>query len=98
MKSLLSAVALALLAGAAPAAEATARIAVTGLTCPSCSYIVATAMKRVESVEILSFTEAGDDAGVYDLRYDDAATDPAAILAAVTGVGYGATLAGAPET
>ena len=55
-------------------------------------------MKRVESVEILSFTEAGDDAGVYDLRYDDAATDPAAILAAVTGVGYGATLAGAPET
>ena len=67
MKSLLSAVALALLAGAAPAAEATARIAVTGLTCPSCSYIVATAMKRVESVEILSFTEAGDDAGVYDL-------------------------------
>ena len=62
MKSLLSAVALALVAGAAPAAEATTRIAVTGLTCPSCSYIVATAMKRVESVEILSFTEAEDDA------------------------------------
>ena len=37
------------------AAEAETRLHVTGLTCPSCSYIVATALKRVETVEIAEF-------------------------------------------
>jgi mercuric ion binding protein len=73
------------------AAEAETRLHVTGLTCPSCSYIVATALKRVETVEIAEFLEAED--GVYVLHYDDAVTGPARLIAAVTGVGYGATLA-----
>jgi periplasmic mercuric ion binding protein len=93
MKLLISTTALILSASAAMAAEATTRVAVEGLTCPSCSYIVATAMKRVESVEILEFIEGDAENGLYVLRYDDALTDPEAIVAAVTGVGYGASLA-----
>lgn len=94
MKLLFSIAALALSTGASLAAEATTRVAVDGLTCPSCSYIVATAMKRIDSVEVLEFTEGEAGAGLYVLRYDDAVTDPEAIVAAVTGVGYGAALAG----
>ncbi len=93
MKLLVSTTALFLSASAALAAEATTRIAVEGLTCPSCSYIVATAMKRVESVEVLKFTEGHAETGLYVLRYDDALTNPDAIVAAVTGVGFGASMA-----
>lgn len=93
MKLLVSAAALILSAGAAQAEEAITRVAVDGLTCPSCSVIVATAMKRVESVEVVSFTEGDAQDGLYVLRYDDAVTDPGAIVSAVTGVGYGARLA-----
>ncbi|MFG6531144.1 MULTISPECIES: heavy-metal-associated domain-containing protein [unclassified Sulfitobacter] len=75
------------------AAEAETRLHVTGLTCPSCSYIVATALKRVETVEIAEFLEGEAEDGVYVLHYDDAVTGPARLIAAVTGVGYGATLA-----
>ncbi|WP_448328202.1 heavy-metal-associated domain-containing protein [Sulfitobacter sp. M13] len=93
MKLLISTTALILSAGGAMAAEATTRVDVEGLTCPSCSYIVATAMKRVKSVEILEFIEGDAENGLYVLRYDDVLTDPEAIVAAVTGVGYGASLA-----
>jgi len=59
------------------AAEATTRVDVEGLTCPSCSYIVATAMKRVESVaNPLSSTEGDAESGLYVLRYDDALHRP----------------------
>lgn len=75
------------------AAEAETRLHVTGLTCPSCSYIVATALKRVETVEIAGFFEGEAEDGVYVLQYDDAVTDPDQLIAAVTGVGYGAALA-----
>jgi copper chaperone CopZ len=75
------------------AGEAETRLHVTGLTCPSCSYIVATALKKVESVKIAAFTEGEAEDGTYLLRYDDAVTDPEALIAAVTGVGYGAALA-----
>ena len=93
MKLLISTATLILSASVAMAAEATTRVAVEGITCPSCSYIVATAMKRVESVEILEFIEGDTENGLYVLRYDNALTDPEAIVAAVTGVGYGASLA-----
>ncbi len=93
MKLLVSTTALLLSASAALAAEATTHIAVEGLTCPSCSFIVTTTLKRVESVQILEFTEGEADTGLYVVRYDDALTDPAAIVAAVTGVGYGASVA-----
>ena len=75
------------------AAEAETRLHVTGLTCPSCSYIVATALKRVETVVIAEFVEGEAEEGVYVLHYDDAVTGPDRLVAAVTGVGYGATLA-----
>lgn len=75
------------------AVEAETRLHVTGLTCPSCSYIVATALKRVETVEIAEFLEGGAEDGVYVLHYDDLAADPDQLIAAVTGAGYGATLA-----
>ncbi|OOY06945.1 hypothetical protein [Thioclava sp. F36-7] len=75
------------------AGEAQTRLHVTALTCPSCSYIVATALKRVESVKIAEFVEGEAEDGIYVLHYDDAVTDPKALIAAVTGVGYGAALA-----
>ena len=93
MKIPIATAALILSTGALAAAEATTRIAVEGLTCPSCSYIVATAMKRVQSVEVVEFIEGDAEDGLYILRYDDALTDPGAIVTAVTGMGYGASLA-----
>lgn len=74
------------------AGEAETRLHVTGLTCPSCSYIVATALKKVESVEIAEFAQGEAEDGTYLIRYDDAVTDPEALVAAVTGVGYGASV------
>jgi mercuric ion binding protein len=74
------------------AGEATTSLDVKGLTCPSCSFIVATALKRVETVEIVNFTEGTAEDGTYLLRFDDAVTTPKALVAAVTGVGYDATL------
>lgn len=74
------------------AGEAETRLHVTGLTCPSCSYIVATALKNVETVKIAEFTEGEAEDGTYLLQYDDAVTDPEALVAAVTGVGYGASI------
>lgn len=91
MKRTLLAAALMLVPAMSLAGEAETRLHVTGLTCPSCSYIVATALKRIDTVEIAEFTEGDADDGVYDLRYDDAVTDPEALVAAVTDVGYGAS-------
>lgn len=92
MKHLLLAASLSLAPVAIQAEEAETRLHVTGLTCPSCSYIVATALKRVETVEIAEFSEGEADDGLYVLHYDDAVTNPEALIAAVTGVGYGASL------
>lgn len=72
--------------------EAETRLHVTGLTCPSCSYIVATALKKVATVQIAEFTEGDAEDGTYLVQYDDAVTDPEALLTAVTGVGYVASL------
>ena len=92
MRQFILAATLFLAPAATLAAEAETRLHVTGLTCPSCSYIVATALKKIETVEILEFTEGEADDGVYVLTYDDAATAPGALIEAVTGVGYGAAL------
>lgn len=93
MKQTLLATALMLAPAMSLADEAETRLHVTGLTCPSCSYIVAAALKKVETVQIAEFIEGEDEDGSYLLRYDDAVTDPEALVAAVTGVGYGASLA-----
>lgn len=92
MKQLFLSAALLLPPATALAAEAETSLHVTGLTCPSCSYIVATALKKVETVEITEFTEGEAEDGIYVLRYDDDVTHPDALIAAITGVGYGATL------
>jgi copper chaperone CopZ len=93
MRNLLFAAILSITPNAVLAAEAETRLHVTGLTCPSCSYIVATALQRVETVEIAEFVEGEAGDGFYTLRYDEDVTNPEALIAAVTGVGYGAALA-----
>lgn len=98
MKYLALAAALVLPAAASLADEATTRLHVTGLTCPSCSYIVATALKRIETVEIAEFVEGTNEDGIYVLRFDDEVTAPEAIVDAVLDVGYGAELAPEPES
>ncbi|QYX58314.1 hypothetical protein K1T73_08120 [Roseovarius sp. SCSIO 43702] len=92
MKKTLLATALMLAPAMSLADEAETRLHVTGLTCPSCSYIVASALKKVETVKIAEFTEGEAKDGTYLLQYDDAVIDPEALIAAVTGVGYGASL------
>ena len=52
-----SALAIAASASAAFAEERTVEIAVSELTCPSCSFIVASSMRGVPSVEINDFAE-----------------------------------------
>ncbi|OOY05384.1 MULTISPECIES: cation transporter [unclassified Thioclava] len=92
MKRILLAAILLVVPAVALAEEAQTRLHVTGLTCPSCSYIVATALKRVDTVEIAEFVEGDAEDGIYVLHYDDSVTDPDALIATVSGVGYGATL------
>lgn len=75
------------------AEEAQTRLHVSGLTCPSCSYIVPTALKSVGSVEIAEFAPGEAEDGFYVLRHHDAVTDPDALIAAVTDVGHGTALA-----
>lgn len=98
MKRILLAAILLLAPAAALAGEAQTRLHVTGLTCPSCSYIVATALKRVDTVEIVEFVEGDAEDGVNVLHYDDAVTNPEALITAVTGVGYGAALTDGSES
>lgn len=74
------------------------RLHVTGLTCPSCSYIVATALRNVDTVEILEFAEGEAQDGTYVIRFDDAVTNPDGLIAAVAGIGYAATLAEDPQS
>lgn len=93
MRNLLFAAMLSVTPTAIFAAETETRLHVTGLTCPSCSYIVATALQRVEKVEIAELVEGEAGDGFYTLRYDEDVTNPEALIAAVTGVGYGAALA-----
>ncbi|GAD56570.1 heavy-metal-associated domain-containing protein [Limimaricola cinnabarinus] len=93
MKHLLLAASLSFAPVALQAEEAETRLHVTSLTCPSCSYIVAATLKRIDTVEIAEFAEGEAEDGLYVLHYDDAVTNPEALIAAVTGVGYGASLA-----
>ena len=71
------------------AAERTVEIAVSELTCPSCSFIVASSMRDVPSVRINDFAEGpeyGD--GVYSVTFDDTETSVESIIEAVTANGY----------
>ncbi|MFT7448896.1 periplasmic mercury ion-binding protein [Loktanella salsilacus] len=91
MKKILlsSALALAVLSSAARAEERRIEIAVSELTCPSCSFIVASSMRSVPSVQIESFAEGPESGqGVYSVTFDDVETSVESLIAAVTANGY----------
>ena len=73
----------------ASAAEQRINIGVGELTCPTCSYTVAAAMRGVPSVQIIDFQEGrawGD--GIYVVAYDDQVASPDMIINAVLANGY----------
>lgn len=76
-------------AGSVSAAERHAKIEVSGLTCPSCPYIAAEAVKSVDSVKIVTgdYDEAAQII-VFDVTYDDAVTTPETIAEASMDYGY----------
>lgn len=92
-KTLITVATALVLAGAAQAAEQQARIEVSGLWCPSCSYIVGKAFQESASVEIVEFEEReGGESGVFTITFDDAQTDLSEIVARPETYGYQATL------
>lgn len=84
---------IAILAGlsgsAAFADEQRISVNVGDLTCPSCSFIVASSMRTVPSVEIFDFLEGrawGE--GIFVVTYDDQIANPDMIIQAVMANGY----------
>lgn len=76
------------------AAEQQIKVDVSDLTCPTCSYTVASSMRSVPSVEILDFTEGAEfGKGVFTVTYDDATATPEMIVEAVLANGYPAAIA-----
>ena len=93
MRKTLLALGLSLIAAGAAAEERQAQIEVSGLWCPSCSYIVGEALQKSASVEIVEFVEyEGGDAGVYIITFDDALTSIDEIIAQPAAYGYDAVL------
>jgi mercuric ion binding protein len=75
-----------LLAGAsATAAERTVTLAVDGMTCASCPYIVRTVLQKVPGVARAEVSYAEKKAVV---TFDDARTTVAALTQATAGVGF----------
>ncbi|WP_323780136.1 periplasmic mercury ion-binding protein [Leisingera sp.] len=73
----------------ASAAEQRITVGVGELTCPSCSFTVAAAMRGVPSVEIVDILEGRSwGEGIYVVAYDDQAADPDMIINAVLANGY----------
>ena len=88
MSSILSALGLSviLLAGvAATAAERTVTLAVDGMSCPSCPYIVRTVLQEVPGVARADVSYVEKTAVV---TFDDARTTVAALTEATAGVGF----------
>lgn len=84
-----SALAIAAFTSAAFAEERTVEIAVSELTCPSCSFIVASSMRGVPSVQIDDFVDGPEyGQGVYSVTFDDAETSVENIIDAVAANGY----------
>jgi periplasmic mercuric ion binding protein len=82
------------------AAEQQARIEVSELSCPSCPYIAADAVKSIESVEIIrgEYDQAAEKM-VLLVSYDDVLTTPDAIAGAPMQYGYpGRVLALVPDS
>ncbi|MSU90344.1 periplasmic mercury ion-binding protein [Rhodobacteraceae bacterium 2CG4] len=73
----------------ATAAEQRIEVGVGELTCPTCSYTVAAAMRDVPSVEIIEFAEGEEfGTGTFTVAYDDEAADPDTIVEAIRATGY----------
>ena len=95
MKSIVLALATALTATAAWAGERTVVVEVTGLTCPSCPYIAADAIKSLETVQILEVDyDAAAQLARYTVTYDDDVTSAAAVATASDGFGYPGRIVG----
>lgn len=74
-----------LASGSVLAAERTVRLAVDGMTCPGCSYIVKKTLASMPGVAKVDVSLA-DKAAV--VTFDDAETDVAALTGATAGVGF----------
>ena len=88
MKPVLAAAAFAatlLAAGATPAAERTVTLAVDGMTCAACPYIVKQALAGVSGVRTVAVSFPEKKAVV---TYDDGKTSIAVLTAATTNVGF----------
>lgn len=74
---------------AAHAAERQITIEVSGLTCPSCPYIAAKAVEKIDTAKILGgvYNQAAETV-VFKVSYDDAVTNAKAIAAASDEYGY----------
>tara|TARA_B100000614_G_scaffold116357_1_gene104461 strand:+ start:410 stop:670 length:261 start_codon:yes stop_codon:yes gene_type:complete len=80
-----------ILAGtAAVAAQRTVTLAVDGMTCASCPYIVKQSLSRVPGVERVEVSYADKRAVV---TFDDSKTDVAALTKATASVGFPSELA-----
>ncbi len=66
---------------------------VEGMTCASCEVSIKVALKKIEGVaEVTADAEAGRAGATFDPER----TDPVALAAAITKLGYTATVRGAP--
>jgi mercuric ion binding protein len=74
-----------LASGAATTAERTVALAVDGMSCPSCPYIVRTVLEEVPGVARAEVSYAAKTAVV---TFEDTRSDVAALTQATAGVGF----------
>lgn len=75
------------------AEEQRINIGVGELTCPTCTYTAATAMRGVPSVEVIDFTEGEEfGTGTYVVIFDDEVADQTMIVDAIRDIGYPADI------
>ena len=83
----------------ASAEEQRINVGVAELTCPTCSFTVAAAMRGVPTVEIVDFQEGEEfGTGTYVVAFDDQAANPDMIIEAVLTNGYPAEVLQAGES
>lgn len=83
----------------ASAEEQRINVGVAELTCPTCSFTVAAAMRGVPTVEIVDFQEGEEfGTGTYVVAFDDQAANPDMIIKAVLANGYPAEVLQAGES
>lgn len=88
-----------LVAMPASADEQRIKVGVGELTCPTCSFTVAAAMRGVPTVEIIDFQEGEEfGTGTYVVAFDDQATSPDMIIEAILSNGYPAEVLQAGES